>query len=214
MLDPSETERWKLSLSVAAFDLPNANGQSIPLKELNTDIIVLWIKAENRFSIEKPAEPPPADLAAFPGGTDGVSRTIIRYIMRGQDQLLAYTTTRVNLPGTRFLVVRMHQDREPQSLETPDRDAATAKWNDWYQEWKSQGFGGASGNGLDRRAALLQVIQLRPARTPCTSTESNILILRSRMTAKAPGFNPAKTAHPQRAFRPGASPVFPAREPQ
>jgi hypothetical protein len=149
--DKSEIERWKLSLRAIAFSQPaNASEQSTPLRELDTDIIVLWNKAGNQFSIEKLAEPPPGDPAAFPvNGTDGVSRAIVRYILRGQDQLLAYTTTREKLPGTRFLVVRMHPDREPQSLETPDRDAANAKWNDWYQEWKRKGFGGASGNGLD-----------------------------------------------------------------
>jgi hypothetical protein len=35
--------------------------------------------------------------------------------------------------------------------------------------------------------------------------KTNILILRSRMAVKAPGFNPAKRAPSAAAFRPGAS---------
>ena len=68
--------------------------------------------------------------------------------MYGQNQLLAYTTTRQGFPGTRFLVVRNRPNCEPQSLETSSQDVANAKWSEWYQEWKRQGFGGASGTGL------------------------------------------------------------------
>jgi hypothetical protein len=150
--DKSDIERWKLSLRVLAFDRPANAAGSAPLKELNTDIVVLWTRARNEFAIEKPlpAQVFPTLPVAFPlNGGDGMSRTIIRYIMCGQDQLLAYTTTREKLPGNRFLVVRTHPDKEPQSYETPDRDAANARWNEWYQEWKKRGFGGTSGNGLD-----------------------------------------------------------------
>jgi hypothetical protein len=151
--DKSDIERWKLSLSALAFDWsPNPAARSIPLKEINTDFVVLWARAQNEFSIEKSSivQIPPVSPAAFPiNGKDGVSRTIVRYIMCGQNQLLAYTTTREKMPGTRYLVVRMRPSQEPQSVETPDRDRANARWNEWYQEWKSQGFGGASGTGLD-----------------------------------------------------------------
>lgn len=152
--DSSDVERWKLSLRVLAFDWPpNAAGNSTPLRELDTDVVVLWSRARNEFSIENPVPSFPALFAAFPlNGEDGVSRKIVRFIMCGQDQLLAYATTRENLPGTRFLVVRARPNLEPQSLQTPDRDAANAKWNEWYREWKGTGFGGASGNGLNGAA--------------------------------------------------------------
>lgn len=97
-----------------------------------------------------PIQTPPTDPAFPADGTDGTHRKIVCYIMLGQDQLLAYTTTRDNLPGTRFLVVRNRPDREPQSLQCPDRETANAKWTEWYREWKTtKGFGGAFGTGLD-----------------------------------------------------------------
>jgi Ca2+/Na+ antiporter len=109
--------------------------------------------AETKSEEQKPppsTQTPPTHPAFPADGADSVHRQIVRYIMFGQDQLLAYTTTRDNLPGTRFLVVRNRPDREPQSLQCPDREAANAKWTEWYREWKTtRGFGGASGNGLD-----------------------------------------------------------------
>jgi hypothetical protein len=83
----------------------------------------------------------------FPAeGQDGSHLDLVRYIMCGQDQLLAYTTTRDGFPGTRFLIVRQRPDQVPQSLSAPDRETANAKWTEWYREWKQRGFGGASGN--------------------------------------------------------------------
>jgi hypothetical protein len=93
--------------------------------------------------------PPAPPVVTLPTGTsDGVTKTIAKYIMCGQDQLLAYRTTREGFPGTRFLVVRNRPNQQSQSRETPDRDEANARWNEWYQEWKKKGFGGASGTGL------------------------------------------------------------------
>lgn len=153
-MDKSEVERWKIALRALAHEWPaKSNGQSTPLKELSTELIVLWSRAQNEFSIEElgGACVPPDPPAAFPlTGGDGSHREVVRYIVCGQDQLWAYTTTRENNPGTRFLVVRMRPDRDPQSLEAPDRNVANAKWNEWYQEWEKRGFGGASGNVLDR----------------------------------------------------------------
>jgi hypothetical protein len=154
--DKAQVERWKLSLRVQAFAWPpNSQGQSAPLKEISAEIIFLWNRTRNEFSIEKqePATAPPVLPAAFPlNGEDGTHREIVRFIMCGGDQLLAYKTTREGLSGTRFLVVRVRPNGEPQSLETQDRDGANAKWNELYQEWKKRGFGGASGNGLDGAA--------------------------------------------------------------
>jgi len=154
--DKAEVERWKLSLRVQASALsPNSQGQSGALKELLAEVIFLWNRTQNEFSIEKPEPAVSAALppAAFPlNGDDGSHREIVRFIMCGQDQLFAYKATREGLQGTRFLVVRARPDREPQSLETQNRDAANAKWNEFYQEWKATGFGGASGNGLDGAA--------------------------------------------------------------
>lgn len=93
------------------------------------------------------APAPPA--VTLPIGTsDGVTKTIAKYILCGADQLLAYTITREGFPGTRFLVVRNRPGKPPQSCETPSRDQANARWNEWYQEWKQKGFGGASGTGF------------------------------------------------------------------
>lgn len=149
--DKSETERWKLSLRVIALNQPaDATGQSIPLKEFCTDIVVLWTRAQNEFSFEEIQPEVSAALSeAFPlDGKDGTKRTVARYIICGKDQLFAYRTIRDGLKGERFLVVRQRPDQEPQSFESPDRDAANVKWNEWYQEWKKKGFGGASGTGL------------------------------------------------------------------
>jgi hypothetical protein len=151
--DKADIEKWKLSLRVLAFVRPTSSQeQSTPLRELNTEIVVLWNRGRNEFSIEKSQDAPiPANLpAAFPlDGKDGAHRQIASYIMCGPDQLLAYRTTREGMSGTRFLVVRMRPSGDPQSVETPDREAANFKWNEWYQEWKQRGFGGTSGNGLD-----------------------------------------------------------------
>jgi hypothetical protein len=151
-LDKSEVERWRLSLRILASNWPpNASGLSTPLEELRTDIVVLWDRARNELSIEKPeTSSPRPNHPAFPtDGADGTHRKTVRFIMRGTDQLLAYETTRDGLPDTRFLVVRNRPEQLPQSVETPDRATANAKWSEWYQEWKKEGFGGASGNGLD-----------------------------------------------------------------
>ena len=154
--DKTDTERWKLSIGVHAADGPaDAPGHATALRELTAQLVVLWHKTRNEFSIEAPTTSPslPETSAAFPSdGKDGIKRTTIRYIMSGRDQLFAYTTTRDGLPGTRFLVVRTHPESDPQSVETPSRDDANARWNEWYQEWKRAGFGGASGNGLDGEA--------------------------------------------------------------
>lgn len=93
--------------------------------------------------------PPAPPSFALPTGTsDGVTKTVAKYIMQGQDQLLAYTTTREGFPGTRFLVVRHRPNQPPQSCETSNSQEANSRWNEWYQEWKKKGFGGASGTGL------------------------------------------------------------------
>lgn len=151
--DKCEIERWKLSLRVQAFAWPpNSIGRSAPLNELSAEVIFLWDRARNEFSIERPvpAISPILASTAFPlDGADGVHREIVRFITRGEDRLLAYKTTRDGVPGTRFLVLREHPNSDPQSLDTQDRDGANAKWNEFYQEWKRTGFGGASGNGLD-----------------------------------------------------------------
>lgn len=151
-MDKAEVETWKLSLRVNASESPQrANGQAIPLRELCTDVIVLWAKTRNELELEglSPAQAP-VSPAAFPlDGKDGTKRTIVRFIMCGHDQLLAYTTTRENLPGSRLLIVRVRPGQEPQSVETSDANVANAKWNEWYQEWRKKGLGGASGNGLD-----------------------------------------------------------------
>jgi len=97
-------------------------------------------------TLEIPPAPPAFTLPT--GTSDGVTKTIVKYIMQGHDQLLAYTTTREGFPGTRFLVVRNRPNQQPQSCETLNRDEANARWNEWYQEWKKKGFGGASGTGL------------------------------------------------------------------
>jgi hypothetical protein len=97
-------------------------------------------------TLEIPSPPPVVTLPT--GNSDGVTKTIAKYIMYGQDQLLAYRTTREGFPGTRFLVVRNRPNQQPQSCETPNCDEANARWNEWYQEWKKKGFGGASGTGL------------------------------------------------------------------
>jgi len=103
-------------------------------------------KERNLEGIQIPKEPPPFH-SAFPAeGEDGSHRDLVRYIMCGHDLLLAYTTTRDGLPGTRFLVVRQRPDQDPQSVSAPDRETANAKWTEWYREWKQRGFGGASGN--------------------------------------------------------------------
>lgn len=102
--------------------------------------------AEAKSEIEIPAQFPPSHPAFPAEGTDGSHHDLVRYIMHGQDQLLAYTTTRDGIPGTRFLVVRQRPDREPQSVSAPDRETANAKWTEWYREWKQRGFGGAFGN--------------------------------------------------------------------
>jgi hypothetical protein len=96
--------------------------------------------------------PPPIPAAELPIATvDGVSKVPVMYIMRGHEKLLAYEVTRQGFPGTRFLVVRERSGEEPKSLETPNQDEATAKWQEWYREWQQQpgGFAGASGTGLD-----------------------------------------------------------------
>jgi hypothetical protein len=152
-MDKAGVERWRLDLSVSASERPmKATEQAVPLNVLRAEVTVLWTKSQNEFKLEGvlPAPAPPTSSVSFPlEGKDGTKRVIVRYIMHGEDRLLAYTTTRENLPGTRFLVVRERPGREPQSIQAPDRDAANAQWNEWYQEWRKGGFGGASGNGLD-----------------------------------------------------------------
>jgi hypothetical protein len=55
-------------------------------------------KERNSEGIQIPEEPPPFH-SAFPAeGEDGSHRDLVRYIMCGHDQLLAYTTTRDGLP--------------------------------------------------------------------------------------------------------------------
>lgn len=148
--DKSDVERWKISLRVLAFEQKkNAHGNFLPLRELPIDIIVTWDRERNTFALEEVPVMPPEVPGHPENGEDGTSRNIVRYIMRGPDRLLAYTTTRQNLPGSRFLVIRARPDLEPQTLETADRAVANAQWGEWYLEWKRDGFGGASGNGLD-----------------------------------------------------------------
>jgi membrane protein implicated in regulation of membrane protease activity len=151
--DKSEIQRWRLSIRVSGANRPvPLQSQPVPLKELFADLLVFWNSTSNEFSIEGPktGQAPPAASAAFlTSGADGVSRAIVRQIMCGQDRLLAYKTAREGLPGARFLIVRERPDRQPQSMETSDRVAANATWNELYQEWKKRGFGGASGTGLD-----------------------------------------------------------------
>lgn len=149
--DKSEIETWKLSLRVQVFDVTqNAHGQSISLGDLPFEAVVDWERNSNVFRLKKFNMELPLSVSGFPeSGEDGTHREIMRHIMCGQDQLLSYTTTRDGFPGTRFLVVRARPSQPPQSVETPDREAANAKWVEWYLEWKKQGFGGASGTGLD-----------------------------------------------------------------
>lgn len=93
--------------------------------------------------------PAPPTVALPVGTSDGVTKTPAKYIMCGPDQLLAYTIPREGFPGTHFLVLRKRPGQDnPPSIETPNRDQANAKWNEWYQEWKQKGFDGASGTGL------------------------------------------------------------------
>lgn len=111
----------------------------------------LWrrgVKLGPQSTVALEIPPTPTANTLPTGTTGGVTKTIARYIMQGQDQLLAYTTTREGFPGTRFLVVRNRPNQQPQSCDTPRRDEANARWNEWYQEWKKKGFGGASGTGL------------------------------------------------------------------
>jgi len=103
-------------------------------------------KLPKAVAIQSPAEFPPSHPAFPVQGTDGSHRDLVRYIMSGQDQLLAYTASRDGFPGTHFLVVRQRQDQDTQSVSAPDRETANAKWIEWYREWKQKGFGGASGN--------------------------------------------------------------------
>jgi hypothetical protein len=92
------------------------------------------------------AQSPPSHPVFPTEGEDGSHHDLVRYIMCGHDQLLAYKSTREGLTGTRFLVVRQRPDQDPQSVSAPDREMANAKWTEWYREWKRKGFGGASGN--------------------------------------------------------------------
>ena len=151
--DTSEVERWHFTLRVMAANAPrNSLEKSFPLEEIFANVVVFWDRTRNEFSLEMPVpkELSPTPPTGFPtNGEDGVHRMITLYILNGQDRLLAYNTTRENLPGTRFLIVRERPDQEPQSIETADRDIANARWNELHEEWKRRGFGGASGNGLD-----------------------------------------------------------------
>jgi hypothetical protein len=85
---------------------------------------------------------------------DGVTKVLVKYIMRGtQQQLFAYETTRDGFPGTRFLVERVVPNQERQSCLTTNREEANIKWHEWFKEWEKQpgGFGGSFGTGLDGR---------------------------------------------------------------
>jgi hypothetical protein len=98
---------------------------------------------------------PPHQHAAVPATTpDGVTKVLVKYIMRGtQHQLLAYETKREGFPGTRYLVERKASGQDPKSCLTSNRDEANARWNEWFKEWEKQpgGFGGSFGTGLDGR---------------------------------------------------------------
>lgn len=115
---------------------------------------VIWVSKQvmklkpnsDIVSLDIPPTPPTNILTVE--SADGSSKTMVKYIMYGEERLLAYTTTREAFPGTRFLVERNHPNKPPQSIQTPNRDEANAKWNEWYKEWQQNGFGGASGTGL------------------------------------------------------------------
>jgi hypothetical protein len=87
--------------------------------------------------------------AALPVPTDA-QKQIVRYIMYGAEQLLAYNVTVPEAPA-RFLVQRLSPKHESKSLYTEDFEEANTQWNRWYKEWQKSptGFGGASGNGMD-----------------------------------------------------------------
>jgi hypothetical protein len=136
--DKSKTEQWKLSLRVVASEqTTNAHGHYIALRELP----IVAVGKLPSAPIEVPGYPMKGD--------DGTCRSIVRYVTNGPEQLLAYTTTRKTLSGSRYLVIRVRPGRDPHTIETSDRNAANAQWKEWYMEWEKQGFGGASGTGLD-----------------------------------------------------------------
>lgn len=112
----------------------------------------LWSGAKrirpDSSAVELEISATPLSVTLPTGISDGVTKICVMYIMCGGDQLLAYTTTREGFPGTRFLVVRIRPNQQPQSCDTPNRAEANGKWNEWYREWKTKGFGGASGTGL------------------------------------------------------------------
>jgi hypothetical protein len=114
-----------------------------------------WREAHIRLTKGTVPVEPLYQHAPVPAMTpDGVTKVLVKYIMRGtQQQLLAYETTRAGFPGTRYLVERKASDQDPKSCLTSNRDEANARWNEWFKEWEKQpgGFGGSFGTGLDGR---------------------------------------------------------------
>jgi len=75
---------------------------------------------------------------------------LVRYIMRGEERLMAYKVTRPGITPW-FIVERIIPGQEPRLCETLDFREANAQWHEWYKEWEGQpgAFGGSFGNGLD-----------------------------------------------------------------
>jgi hypothetical protein len=114
----------------------------------DTSPVVLRIPASPLTSAI-PVSPPGGVTGELSGG---VSKHLIKHIMSGtRQQLMAFEIVHQGFPGVRFLVERVVPKVEPESFQTPDRDKANAKWQEWYTEWKKQpgGFGGSFGTGLD-----------------------------------------------------------------
>ncbi len=99
-----------------------------------------------------PTSSPGSSGAVAAETAEGVTKHLVKHIMSGTRQnLMAYEITRRGFPGTQFYVERVVPEQGPDSYLTSDRDKASAKWREWYNEWKRQpgGFGGSFGNGLD-----------------------------------------------------------------
>lgn len=102
-------------------------------------------KQEARYAATFPARAIPLH------SSDGMHKELLKYIMRGEERLIAYRTTREGLTGVSYLVEWQRPGQTPKSVQTPHRAQANDQWLTWYREWKNQpgGFGGSFGSGLD-----------------------------------------------------------------